>query len=365
MHSLVSIKILISLLVSIFDIRQDLSTNGTFIGKRDRNVKKKEKYSLKSDQLDKEERRYILAHKDLIYIQKNPTIAFEFESLQMIGNDLPADINKMYHVGRQLGSGACGTVYYVQDRRKCIPYALKFTAEDENNMHTLYKEVDLLRILKHPCILTFFYAKTYESSVAIYLEYMAGGDLLSRITKYAHMSESLSKFLFYQISAGVKYLHDNSVTHRDLKPENILLSTEDDYTLVKISDFGLSKQSQNNSLLKTACGTKIYSAPEVRRAKYYTNKVDIWSLGIILYNCLSGRFPFKMEDYEKNPGNIHFNDPVWECISNDAISLIQNALKVNAEERPSIDELLKRKWLSINDQYIKMAHQRIWDYKTV
>lgn len=358
-----AIKSSILFLVSIFVIRQDSSTNGTFIEKRNCNVKKKEKFSLKLDQLDHKERRYILAHKDMIYIQKNPTIAFKFESLQLTENDLPAEINKMYHVGRQLGSGACGTVYYVQDRRKCTPYALKFTAKNENNMHTLYKEVDLLRILKHPCILSFFNVRTYDSSVAIYLEYMAGGDLFSRIQKIEnkgeHMSESLSKFLFYQICTGVKYLHDTRVTHRDLKPENILLSTDEDYALVKISDFGLSKRIQNNSELKTACGTKMYLAPEVRRAKSYTNKVDIWSLGIILYNCLSGRFPFTLENYEKNPGDIHFNCSVWENISIDVISLIQDALKVNADERPSIEELFKRKWLTTNDKYIQMAHKRM------
>lgn len=351
------------MVINLFDIRQDLSTNGTFIEKKECNVKNKEKFSLKSDRLNKNERRYILAHKDVIYIQKTPTIAFKFESLQINANDLPTGINKMYHVGRQLGSGACGTVYHVQDRRKCTPYALKFTAEDENNMHTLYKEVDLLRALKHPCILTLYTVQTYESSVAIYLEYMAGGDLYSRIQKFMekgeHMSESLSKFLFYQMCTGVKYLHDERVTHRDLKPANILLSTDDDYALVKISDFGLSKRIQNNSQLKTACGTKMYLAPEVRRTRYYTNKVDIWSLGIILYNCLSNRFPFTYENYEKNPGDIHFNLAIWKTISNDAISLIRDALKVNVDERPSIEELLKRKWLSINDHYIQMAHQRM------
>lgn len=344
-------------------LQQDLSTNGTFIVKNECNVKKKEKFSLKSYQSDKKERRYILAHKDLIYIQKNPTIAFEFVSHQIIENDLPAEINKKYHVGRKLGSGACGTVYYVQDRRQCTPYALKFTAEDEKNMLSLYKEVDLLRILKHPCILTFFNFQTYESSIAIYLEYMAGGDLLSRIQeiekKGEHMSESLSKFLFYQMCAGVKYLHDKCVTHRDLKPANILLSTDEDYALVKISDFGLSKRIQNNSQLRTACGTKMYLAPEIRTTGAYTNKVDIWSLGIILYNCLSGRFPFSMENYDKNPGDIHFNFCVWKNISNDAISLIRDALKVNVDERPSIEEILKRKWLSPNDQYIQMAHKRM------
>ena len=94
---------------------------------------------------------------------------------------------------------------------------------------------------------------------------------------------------------AIKYLHDNNISHRDLKPENILLkSDESNETLVKISDFGLSKFFENS--MQTMCGTPNYLAPEVLDSRVagnsYTNKIDNWSLGVILFILLSGEAPF-------------------------------------------------------------------------
>ncbi len=117
-------------------------------------------------------------------------------------------------------------------------------------------------------------------------------DKVVKIQKY---DESTAKLLFYQMVLAIKYLHDNNISHRDLKPENILLkSDESNETLVKISDFGLSKFFENS--MQTMCGTPHYLAPEVINSKgvgSYTNKIDNWSLGVILYIILSGAPPFR------------------------------------------------------------------------
>lgn len=295
----------------------------------------------------------ILVTNDTIFIQLNPTIAFTFRSFQTPYNDLPADLSRHYHIGRQLGSGACGTVYHAQHRRTCRPYALKFiqfAAIDANNSPE--REIELLRQLSHPCIVRMHDKTTYPSAVAIFMDFMAGGDLLGRIQRSYYLSDSLSKCLFYQICRGVEYLHGQRVTHRDLKPDNILLASDDAETLVRISDFGLSRrQARSDSLMATCCGTEIYLAPEVRTANY-TNKVDIWSLGVVLYNCLCGQYPFLADAAVKV---VRFQQDAWCDVPNDAKALIRAALQTNVEQRPTIGQILDSPWLDRGDPNVKKA----------
>lgn len=334
---------------------KDSSQNGTFIRTKSRSTNSLSSFS-NYERVDEKVKRRILAHKDVIYIEKTPTICFEFQSLQITPNELPEDINKEYHVGNILGTGACGTVYLAQNRKTCQPYAVKYTNGDgdENKISTIMKEVTIMKRLKHPCILKLFKVQSYVDSVAILLEFMKGGDLITRIQAANHFSESLTKFIFYQICCGVQYLHDQNVTHRDLKPENILLATMDEYTLVKVSDFGLSKV-QTNSVLQTQCGTRMYMAPELHTARY-TNKVDVWSLGVILFNCFTGRYPF----YSSNNYDLKFKPELWNEVSEDGKNIVRETLQVDAGKRPSCQQLIsQRNWLSKNDQNVRRARDII------
>lgn len=329
---------------------QDSSYNGTYF--RPCNEKVSRGFDNK-ERIDERVKRRIMAHKDVIFIEKRPTICFEFQSFQLSSNDLPKDIYETYHIGKVLGSGACGIVYFAQNRQTCQPYAVKYTKSDKNeNVKTIEQEVEILKRLKHPCILHLHKVRSFIDSIAIVIDFMKGGDLLGRLQSCGHFSESLAKFVFYQICCGVEYLHSQHVTHRDLKPENILLATTDKYTLVKVSDFGLSKcVNTTNSVLQTQCGTIIYMAPEVTSAPY-TNKVDIWSMGVILFNCFTGRYPFS----HRNDFQITFDDGVWKNVSADAKEIIRHTLTKDVNARPSAKELLtQRHWLSKNDQIVQRA----------
>ncbi|XP_055324938.1 myosin light chain kinase A-like [Sitodiplosis mosellana] len=333
---------------------EDSSMNGTYVRQKisDTNERTVER-------IDEKIKRRILAHNDQILIERCPTICFEFQSFQLVPNDLPADINADYHIGKELGRGACGVVNFVQNRRTCKFYALKITRnENEKSISTMMREVDILKKLNHPCILHLHKVKSYTDSVAILIDYMEGGDLFTRIRGCGHFSENFSKFIFYQICCGVAHLHEQKVTHRDLKPENILLSTADKYTLVKVADFGLSKCTTFDSVLKTQCGTVHYLAPEVRQGTQYTNKVDIWSIGVILYNCLTGLHP----SVKDSRGNhlINRTESVWNDVTEDAQNIIRETLQVKATERPSAKTLLeKRNWLSKENPIVRQAIQTI------
>lgn len=302
-------------------------------------------------------KRRIIAHKEMIYIEKRPTICFEFQSLQLVANNLPEDLIQEYHIGKELGSGASGVVKFVQNRKTCECYALKLTrSSNENSANTMIKEAQILRKLKHPCIMQLYKLETYVDSVAILIDLMEGGDLFGRITKCGYFSEKYTKFIFYQICCGVEYLHDKNVTHRDLKPENILLAKKDKYTLVKVADFGLSKcVSQNsNAVLQTQCGTRNYLAPEVLKGRY-NNKVDIWSIGVILHNCLCGAQPTFESASEHYNLRLDRSDH-WNYISEEGKEVVRETLKYNAENRPSVKMLLtQREWLSTNDKSVQRA----------
>ena len=132
------------------------------------------------------------------------------------------------------------------------PQALVF------NQH-IKAECSILKALNNPCIVHI--SDVHETSDALYiiLELVEGGELFDRIVAHGQFDEATTKLVFRQMAIGVKYLHEQSITHRDLKPENILLvSPDSNETLIKITDFGLSRFISETSLMKTFCGTPSY-----------------------------------------------------------------------------------------------------------
>lgn len=246
----------------------------------------------------------ILAHNDIIKLTlKYEMFRFLYASTAPEVETLPRSCLQKYHIGRQIGSGACGTVRLVHNLKTLQIFAMKVIKKETNPMvrsrdldnAKILNEVDIMRKLSNPHVLSLTDFFETADRVVIIMEYMMGGDLLHRITKYdptrKNLSELDAKFFFLQVCRGVKYLHDSLITHRDIKPDNILLADNSADALLKISDFGLSKLISVDSM-KTVCGTQLYVAPEVLLGGAYTNKVDIWSLGCMLFAMLSGSVPF-------------------------------------------------------------------------
>uniref|UniRef100_A0A0M3HGA7 Protein kinase domain-containing protein n=1 Tax=Ascaris lumbricoides TaxID=6252 RepID=A0A0M3HGA7_ASCLU len=135
------------------------------------------------------------------------------------------------------------------------------------------------------------------------MEYLEGGELFSRIIDEKNMGkglgERMTKFYAWQMLSALKFLHEHNIVHRDIKPENVLLLKKDDCTLLKLSDFGLSKAGENT--LETFCGTQCYMAPELLAAEpRYKCEVDMWALGAVLFTCICGYPPFS-NDYSDMP----------------------------------------------------------------
>lgn len=338
---------------------EDYSSNGTYVN---------------SEKIGKGRRR-ILKNNDQISLVLPKFKVYVYVDASDDNENFPEEVRSKYIITRELGAGACGKVYLVFEKKSCDRYAMKVvqkkhfdSAEGRNtsNPDKTMNEVNILTALKHPCIIRVEHIVDTPDAVYIVLELMEGGELFDRIQYRKQLKESEAKLIFYQIVQAVKYLHDNKITHRDLKPENILLSSERQETLIKVSDFGLSKFVNSQSIMKTFCGTPLYVAPEVLETKgmgSYTAQVDIWSLGIILFICLSGYPPFSAE-YQSLPlheqimrGAYSFPRRYWQGVSHDAIDLIRKMLTVDPKNRVTVDEILCHKWLQ--DEWLEKTFQEL------
>ncbi|XP_058800439.1 ovarian-specific serine/threonine-protein kinase Lok-like [Phymastichus coffea] len=321
-------------------------------------------------------RSIILVNNDLIAVAKPHLKVFVYMSTSGYDDSfLPEQLKGKYAVSRTLGAGACGEVKLCFSKTELAgkKFAMKIISKSNmtitapknriNDDKQIINEVEICKKLKHPCIIKV--EDFYESPQKVYiiLELMEGGELFERIRKSNGLSEKLAKFIFYQIVLAVSYLHENGITHRDLKPENILLATHDEETIVKVSDFGLSKLVDSHTMMKTFCGTPMYVAPEIlltggRGA--YTSQVDIWSLGVILYCSLSGLTPFRIHD-RQNPladqiikGMYNFNMPKFNRISPTAKDLITKMMTVDPKKRITIKNVLQHPWLNDSEMLTKV-----------
>ncbi|XP_055693860.1 ovarian-specific serine/threonine-protein kinase Lok [Lutzomyia longipalpis] len=324
-------------------IIEDKSTNGTFVG---------------LSRVGKGRCR-VLRNKDSISILMPKFTLFTFIDLHVNCTlELPPEIAQQYYVGPKLGAGGCGEVTKVFRVRCCTPFAMKIVKKcrftenfgqsgaTANTATRILNEIEILKKLQHPCVIEMHDIVDRPDAVYIFLELMNGGDLCHRITSdpKKYLTEEISRLYFLQTCYAVEYLHRNKITHRDLKPDNILLASNEMVTLVKVTDFGLSKFVQTDSVMKTMCGTPQYVAPEVLKPHTgaYTEKVDIWSLGVLLYTTLCGDFPFITRNGRRQ-ANLGAR---FRRLTEAAKTVVYDCLRTEVDKRPAVSKLLTYKWLT-------------------
>ncbi|XP_048742373.1 serine/threonine-protein kinase Chk2-like [Ostrea edulis] len=331
----------------VFVFLEDTSSNGTFINGE--KVGKGNKQALKNND------------EIALALKKNKAYMYLDLSMDEDGT-LPQLIRDKYTLGRTLGKGACGEVKIAFSKGACERFAVKiiskkkFTVGGNNQVNLsqqVMNEVNLLKALKHPCIIKIEDVVDTPDVLYIILELVDGGELFDKVVSIGQYDEPTAKLIFYQMVCAVKYLHDEGITHRDLKPENILLATEENESLIKVTDFGLSKFVDAGSMMKTFCGTPSYLAPEILLTVgmgAYTKAIDCWSLGVILYICLAGYPPFSDEredmslDKQIKEGHYTFPTEYWKGISEPAIDLIKKLLTVDPKKRITLAEVVNHPW---------------------
>ena len=240
-------------------------------------------------------------------------------------------------------------VKLVQDKVTGQEYALKIIPKkitEKNKEINLRQEAEIHIGLNHNNIVRLHNYFENKDNIYLVLEYWSKGSLFKLIKDNRYLSEKQVYSYFTQVCAGVKYLHSKGLIHRDLKPENILIANDN---TLKIWDFGWCVQTQDDTPRTTFCGTFEYMAPEMISSRSYTYTLDIWCLGILLYEMLHGEAPFTGKDnkviIEKiKRGSFQFNN---SRSSKEVQDLVLRLLRRNPDVRISIDDIFNHKWIKI------------------
>jgi len=257
-----------------------------------------------------------------------------------------------YTVGKVLGQGAFGKVVLVE--KDSLTAACKIVKKPKiaAKLQVVFMEAKILKALQHQYIVRCFDAIDTADHMYFIMELMSGGELFDRIVSLGHFTEKMAQDVTFKLLSALQFMHEQGVCHRDLKPENLLLSDTSETAEVKITDFGLSKMlDERTTIMKTACGTPGYCAPEVLNMGNYGFECDVWSYGVILYILLCGFPPFYGDNDQQmfkkiKGGQYRFLKPYWDPISDDAKDIVAKMLVVDVTDRTSIAELLQHPWLA-------------------
>lgn len=261
-----------------------------------------------------------------------------------------------YEILEKLGTGAYGSVHKALDRRTRQVRAIKTLdiPENKEKYRRVIEEVNILRALDHPNIITIFEVIRENNKLHIATELCTGGELFERIISTGYFSENLAARIMFDMIKAVMYCHNSGIVHRDLKPENLLFESKAPNALLKVIDFGTSKKLSPNTKLKSLMGTAYYIAPEVIDGRY-DEKCDVWGCGVILYILLCNLYlggypPFNgksdSEIFKKiKSGKFSFSGFEWLKVSKEAKNLLKKMLTLDPNNRLSAKEVLRDPWL--------------------
>ncbi|KAI7883023.1 Pkinase-domain-containing protein [Lichtheimia hyalospora FSU 10163] len=231
-----------------------------------------------------------------------------------------------------LGRGAFGKVYLVQHHTSRSLYAMKVLKKASLRLHVnhIKTEREILEQVHHPFIVQLYYAFQTSDELHMILEYAMGGELFRYLDQAGTFTESMASFYAAELVLALSHLHSLGIIYRDLKPENCLL---DKSGHILLTDFGLSKTSLDGKT-NTICGTVEYMAPEVLAGLKYDYTVDWWSLGILIYDMLTGSPPYKGKDRDETMHLIMSKNVVMPYyFSSEAKDLVAKLLRKNPHLR--------------------------------
>ncbi|XP_069476172.1 serine/threonine-protein kinase ULK1 isoform X2 [Ambystoma mexicanum] len=267
-----------------------------------------------------------------------------------------------------IGHGAFAVVFKGRHKEKPdVEVAVKCINKKNlaKSQTLLGKEIKILKELKHENIVALYDFQELSNSVYLVMEYCNGGDLADYLHTMRTLSEDTIRLFLQQIAGAMRVLHSKGIIHRDLKPQNILLAStggrksNPNNIRIKIADFGFARYLQSNMMAATLCGSPMYMAPEVIMSQHYDAKADLWSIGTIIYQCLTGKAPFQASTpqdlrlfYEKNK-SLTPNIP--RETSSRLRELLIGLLQRNQKDRMDFEEFFHHPYLDVSASMKKSA----------
>ena len=205
-------------------------------------------------------------------------------------------IGDRYEILEKIGTGGMSDVYKAKDHKLNRPVAVKVLkqefSENANFVSKFRIEAQAAAGLMHPNIVNVYDVGEENGIYFIVMELVEGITLKKYIEKKARLSVKEAVSIAIQVSMGIEAAHNNHIIHRDIKPQNIIISKEGK---VKVTDFGIAKAATSNTITSNVMGSVHYTSPEQARGGYSDEKSDIYSLGVTMFEMLTGRVPFNGE----------------------------------------------------------------------
>ena len=272
------------------------------------------------------------------------------------------EFEEYYEKLEKIGHGHFGKVYKCKSKLTGQIFAAKIINKQEldaKDSELIRQEKNYLNLIKHPNIISL--KDYFEDKNFIYFvtEYYNGGDLISFLDKKhkenSKISEKTAAKIIKKIAEGLKYLNFFGIIHRDIKPENIMFAEQNEIKSLKIIDLGVCQTISYGELANEPIGTNGYICPEIYLHHSYSFKVDVWSLGVILYLLITGGvLPFdddSMDSQIIGKKVIYlqqeYPEKYFENKSKALISLIDKMLEKNDNKRINIIDLIKDNWFGI------------------
>ncbi|CAD8054305.1 unnamed protein product [Paramecium sonneborni] len=252
------------------------------------------------------------------------------------------ELEQYYQIIKFLGAGGFGKVVEaIHKDGKGEHVAVKILPKKDYKVAQILSEAQILAKMNHPNIVQFKGVRETENKLLIEMALIKQGPL--KVRKYTQQE---ARIIMTSIFKAVQFIHEHGVVHRDLKPENILVEDSNDFSTLKIVDFGLSA---GQIVLHGQCGTLIYMAPELFSHRVYSKPIDIWSCGIILYQMLTGKHPLYKSGENSHDYKKKLSDPKWE-FSDDfdpmAKHLFLKCVSLDPIHRYSANQILQHPWIT-------------------
>ncbi|CAN8024233.1 unnamed protein product [Ixodes persulcatus] len=270
-------------------------------------------------------------------------------------NHYDPKIAGLYDLGDTLGRGHFAVVklarHVFTGEQVAVKVIDKTKLDDVSRAH-LFQEVRCMKLVQHPNVVRLYEVIDTQTKLYLILEYGDGGDMYDYIMKHDHgVDEQAARKYFRQIVHAIWYCHKLHVVHRDLKPENVVFFEK--LEMVKLTDFGFSNKFCPGQKLETSCGSLAYSAPEILLGDSYdAPKVDVWSLGVILYMLVCGHAPFQEANDSETLTMImdcKYTIPPYVSEECKRQVMIARMLIRDPDKRATLEEMAADPWLLAGD----------------
>jgi serine/threonine protein kinase len=254
---------------------------------------------------------------------------------------------------RPIGKGGFGEVWKVVHKQTNKTYVVKVidkgNIQKQNMVDQMNREIEIMYVVDHPHVIKLVNHFEDDDKFYLILHYASKGQLYSLLKKQQRFDQRTAAQFMRETIEAIRYLHSFNppIIHRDLKPENLLL---DENMRIKLADFGWSN-FKTETIRVTYCGTPEYLAPEMVRKQGHDTGVDIWSIGVLLFELLAGYAPFTGTNQDELFSNIKKLKINWPSdFPPLAKNLVSKILKINPKERISLEEIINHTWFEKNPE---------------